>query len=154
MESFVNQASAAFCEDSRTRSTNGFLFCLKSGPKKVSLAKSTFPLRPVSICEKEQLLFAKTQDEWRMSNHRQLFSSQMIFFVTPPEEREKTKIRPRAFQIISLSWKCKMLQKYVKCIANTDKMCSNEMLNRQQNQKYRQNVIEIQRKCNRIKDKM
>ena len=30
---------------SRTRSTNGFLFCLKSGPlKKFSFAKSTFPL--------------------------------------------------------------------------------------------------------------
>ena len=57
----------------------GFCFASNRALKKVSFAKSTFnvPRRPVSICEEKKSLsdLSQTQDEWRMSNHRQLFSS-------------------------------------------------------------------------------
>ena len=57
----------------------GFCFASNRALKKVSFAKSTFnvPRRPVSICEEKKGLsdLSQTQDEWRMSNHRQLFSS-------------------------------------------------------------------------------
>ena len=66
----------------------GFCFASNRALKKVSFAKSTFnvPRRPVSICEEKKSLsdLSQTQDEWRMSNHRQLFSfrcSPSAFFV-------------------------------------------------------------------------
>ena len=57
----------------RTRSANGFLFCLKSGPKKSFLLPGYFPApnvprRPVSICEENIEVFLS----WLEPNSRRM----------------------------------------------------------------------------------